>query len=109
METTKKELVLYQTQAGVVPFEYWLNSLRNIQARAAIRKRLNRVRLGNLGDSKRVGRNIFELRIDIGPGYRIYFEKQNDTIVVLLCGGDKSSQSKDIQQAQKYWIDFLSK
>ena len=73
-----------------------------------IRKRLNRVRLGNLGDAKAVGNGVFELRIDFGPGYRVYFGEQKGAIVVLLCGGDKSTQQKDIQVAKEYWSDFLS-
>lgn len=108
METRPRELVIYQTQTGAAPFETWLNSLRDIQGRAVIRKRLNRVRLGNLGDAKSVGNGVFELRIDFGPGYRVYFGDQNGAIVVLLCGGDKSTQEKDIQRAKEYWAEFLS-
>ncbi len=108
MEAKPKELVIYQTRNGVAPFEAWLNGLRDIQGRAVIRKRLNRVRLGNLGDSKSVGNGVFELSIDFGPGYRVYFGDQNGVIVVLLCGGDKSTQDKDIRSAKEYWVDFLS-
>lgn len=108
METKPRDLVIYQTPAGAAPFEIWLNGLRDIQGRAMIRKRLNRVRLGNLGDSKSVGNGVCELRIAFGPGYRVYFGEQSGAIVVLLCGGEKSTQEKDIQRAKEYWADFLS-
>ena len=108
MEAVYKNLVVYQSKEGTYPFEEWLNGLRDIQGRAIIRKRLNRIRLGNLGDSKPVGAGVFELRIDFGPGYRVYFGKQNKSIVVLLCGGDKSTQIKDIKTAQQFWSNYLS-
>ena len=74
--------------------------------RALIRKRLNRVRMGNLGDCRSVGDGVKELRIAFGPGYRVYFGEDGETIVVLLCGGDKSSQEADIRRAKEYWIDY---
>ena len=108
LEAEYKNLVIYQSQEGTYPFEKWLNGLRDIQGRAIIRKRLNRIRLGNLGDSKQLSAGVFELRIDFGPGYRVYFGKQNKSIVVLLYGGDKSTQSKDIKTSQQFWFDYLS-
>jgi putative addiction module killer protein len=108
LETKPRELFIYQTPSGSSPFEDWINGLRDVQGRAIVRKRLNRIRLGNFGDSKSVGKGVFELRIDFGPGYRVYFAEQNETIVVLLCGGNKSTQEKDIQMAQQYLLDFLT-
>ena len=96
------ELREYLSESGQNPFRSWLESLRDRQARAKIRVRLNRIRLGNFGDSKSVGNGVSELRIPHGPGYRVYFGRKDDTIVILLYGGDKKSQSRDIALAQEY-------
>ena len=80
--------------------------MRNRKARAIVRARINRIRLGNLGDCKSVGGGVKELRIHFGAGYKVYFSQLGDTIVVLLLGGDKSSQNKDIKQAKLYWQDY---
>ena len=84
----------------------WLNSLNDRSARARIRVRLNRVRLGNFGDCRPVGKGVNELRVDYGPGYRVYYGRSKTAIVILLCGGSKRSQSKDIPLAQAYWADY---
>jgi len=75
--------------------------LKDGRIRALIASRLDRLAFGNAGDVKPVGLGISELRIDYGPGYRIYFQKRGDTIVILLCGGDKSTQAKDIETAKR--------
>ena len=106
MNDFKIELFEYVTEDGKNPFHNWLNALKDRIVRARIRVRLNRVRLGNFGDCKPVGKGVSELRVDYGPGYRIYYGKSENTIVILLCGGVKKSQPKDIQLAQKYWDDF---
>lgn len=106
MEARPKELLEYISEDGRSPFSEWLLGLRDIQARAIIRKRLNRVRQGNLGVSRPVGDGVFELKVDFGPGYRVYFANDGDAIVVLLCGGDKSSQEADIRKAQEYWAEY---
>lgn len=106
METKPRELLIYETQDGHCPFEEWLDGLKDIAGRTIIRKRLNQVRLGNMGDVESLSDGIFELRIDYGPGYRIYFGEENFTIVVLLIGGDKRSQSRDIRKAKLYWSDY---
>lgn len=103
---SKTELFEYLTEDGENPFHKWLISLKNRSARARIRVRLNRVRLGNFGDCKPVGKGVSELRVDYGPGYRVYFGKSDRKIVIVLLGGQKKSQSKDIQLAQAYWDDF---
>ena len=78
----------------------------NIKARAKIRVRLDRMSLGNYGDCHGVGEGVKELRIDFGPGYRVYFGQEGGTIVLLLCGGDKSTQAKDIETARRYWNEY---
>lgn len=100
------ELREYTTEDGQSPFANWLNGLRDRQARARVRIRLERVAMGNLGDYKAVGGGVCELRIPYGPGYRVYFAREGDVVVVLLCGGDKSSQSNDVATAQSYWNDY---
>ena len=96
----------YITADGKNPFRDWLRNLRDVSARAKIRVRLNRVRLGNFGDAKAVGEGLCELRVPHGPGYRVYFARAGQTVVLLLCGGDKSSQVKDIKVAREYWLDY---
>lgn len=81
-------------------FSRWLTRLRDRQAIARINARLRRVSLGNIGDVKPVGGGVHELRIPYGKGYRLYFIHEGERVVVLLCGGDKSSQSRDIEQAK---------
>ena len=102
----ERELREYLTETGRNPFREWLHSLRDHQARARIRVRLNRLRLGNLGDCKAVGEGVMELRMDFGPGYRVYFGQDGDILVILLCGGDKRTQSRDIVTAKQYWRSY---
>lgn len=108
MATQPREIERYVTADGQIPFDNWFDSIRVSKTQTIISKRLDRVRMGNLGDYRSVGGGVFELRIDYDPGYRIYFGKVGTTIVLLLCGGDKSTQIKDIRQAQEYWRDYRS-
>lgn len=86
-------------------FEGWLRGLRDLRAAMKITARIRRVELGNFGDSKSVGSGVSELRVDAGKGYRVYFTVRNKT-VLLLCGGDKSSQAKDIRRAHQILREF---
>ena len=88
------------------PFWDWLVSLRDIQARARIRTRIDRLGLGNFGDHRVLDGGVIEPKIDWGPGYRVYLSKVGNTIVLLLCGGDKRTQSKDIATAKKYLKEY---
>ncbi len=106
MVAEPQELREYVTPDGKNPFRKWLGALRDVSARAKIRVRLNRVRLGNFGDAKAVGGGVSELRVSYGPGYRVYFARAESTVVLLLCGGDKSSQNRDIETAKEYWLDY---
>jgi putative addiction module killer protein len=106
VEAQPKEIRNYLTAEGRSPFQEWLDSLRDIKARVRIEKRLERVALGNLGDYRSVGEGVCELKIDYGSGYRVYFGQVGLTIVLLLCGGDKSTQEQDIIKAKEYWRDY---
>ena len=106
MNETQIELLEYLTESNRNPFREWLEGLRDRQARAKIRVRLNRIRLGNFGDCKSVGRGVSELRVPYGPGYRVYFGRKSNMVVILLNGGSKKTQSKDIALAQEYWADY---
>ena len=91
---------MYQLrQTGV--FDKWLVELRDVRAKARILARLESVRLGNLGDARSVGGGVSEMRVDVGAGYRVYFTRRQRVVLVLLCGGDKSSQAKDIARARR--------
>ena len=106
MEAQPREIRRYITPDGKIPFSEWYYSLRDTKARLKIEVRLERVELGNLGDHQSVGEGVFELRIDYGPGYRVYFGQAGRTIVLLLCGEDKSTQQQDIRKAKEYWADY---
>lgn len=80
-------------------FTSWFTALRDARAKARIIMRLDRARAGNLGDVKSIGSRVFEMRVDVGPGYRLYYTHRDKTILLLLCGGDKSTQSRDIKRA----------
>src|SRR5690242_1837732 len=97
---------IYRMSDGRAPYEEWLDELRDVVGRAKIRVRLDRAALGNFGDHRTVGGGIIELRIDFGPGYRVYVGQHGQEIIVLLCGGDKSTQHKDIDSAHRYWEDY---
>ena len=106
MASVPIEIEYYITPDDKTPFLKWLESLRDIKARAKIRTRLDRVQVGNLGDHRPVGKGVWELKIDYGPGYRVYFGKIGSSVILLLCGGDKSTQQQDISKAQEYWADY---
>lgn len=97
---------IYQNKQGQRPFEAWVNRLRDRRAQAAIDNRIRRLSLGNLGDYRLIDEGIGELKIDIGPGYRVYFRRIGQQIILLLCGGDKRSQRRDIERAKQYWNDY---
>ena len=103
---TTRELKYYVTESGETPFIAWLESLKDAQVRYRVKERLSRVELGNLGDHKAVGDGVSELRLQFGSGHRIYYGEEGYKVILLLSGGDKSSQKKDIKQAIAYWNDY---
>jgi len=103
-----KTVIIYRDAAGKEPFNDWLNDLRDPRTRRRILQRVRRLESGNFDDCKSVGGGVTKLRFFFGPGYRVYFGQDGDTIVVLLCAGDKSSQRRDIRQAHSYWKEYLS-
>lgn len=96
----------YQIPNGHEPFTRWFLSIRDPSIRRRIQARLTSVRTGNLGDHRSVGGGVRELRLDFGPGYRIYYGEVDNATVLLLCGGDKSSQRRDIERAKNYWKEY---
>ena len=100
------ELFRYQRDDGREPFTEWLNGLRDKLAQARIRIRLRQVQAGNFGDSEPVGEGVIELRVHVGAGYRVYCGRHGKTVVLLLCGGDKSSQVADIKRAKELWSEW---
>ena len=103
------ELRYYQTPTGEQPFVDWLRDLKDRQARARIEARIARVAVGSFGDTEPVGEGVLELRIDWGPGYRAYFARLGQVVVLLLCGGDKRTQQKDIDRAKEYFADYKAR
>jgi putative addiction module killer protein len=107
MQAIPKSLRLYRTREGKEPFAEFFQDLRDEKGKTAITKRLDRVRQGNLGYFDKVGAGVLELKVDVGPGYRVYIGMDGQELVILLCGGDKQTQKrKDIEVAQEYWGDY---
>lgn len=100
------ELEEYLSADGRAPFTEWLDQLHDGRARVRIATRLTRLRAGLMGDWKAVGGGVIELREDYGPGYRVYCARHGFALIVLLAGGDKHTQQRDIERAQSYWQDW---
>ena len=100
------EIRHYITRAGRDVFDDWLSRLNDFRTQAKVVARINRVAAGNFGDCKALGQGLWELRIDWGPGYRVYYAIPGKACVLLLCGGDKRRQSSDIERALGYLNDY---
>lgn len=106
-ESNVLQVLHYQTVDGRRPIEEWLEALRaDKRARAAILVRIDRLERGLIGDWKAVGGGVSELRVDYGPGYRVYFGRDGMKVVILLCGGYKGTQNRDVRRARQYWSDY---
>lgn len=99
----------YRTVSGAEPFTEWLSKLDDRKACARILVRIERLALGNFGDAKVVREGIWELRLDFGPGYRVYFAREGSAAVILLCAGDKRRQDSDIERAIELWQEYKSR
>lgn len=100
------EVLHYVRADGTNVISDWLSKLRDKQAVVRIAARINRLVVGNFGDCKSLRGGVYELRVDRGPGYRVYFARAGKKCVLLLCGGDKRTQSADIERAVAYWDDY---
>lgn len=101
-----RELVLLELASGRSPFEDWLMTIKDKKIRYAVDARLSRIRAGNFGDHKSLGEGVFELKIDIGPGLRVYYGIVDDKIVVIIGAGSKRTQKRDIKEAKLLWRKF---
>ena len=102
MEARPRTLLIFETEDDAAPFTEWMDGLEGQEIYGIIMNRLDRVEAGNLGDCGPVGKGVSELKIDVGPGYRIYFGQDGD-LIVLLCGGTKKTQQSDIKRAHDFW------
>jgi len=105
VEAKEWRVLSYRSASGRFPYRYWRDSLNDEDTEVAVDVRITRFSVGNFGDSRPVGDGVFESRIDRGPGYRIYYGIDGDE-VILLCGGDKSTQRADIARAKEHWKDY---
>ena len=101
-----KAVVIYADKRGIEPFTKWFRSLKDKVVKARIRNRISRLGFGNLGDYESVGEGVFELRLFFGSGFRVYFAEYEETTIILLGGGDKKTQAKDILKAKNCWKKF---
>jgi putative addiction module killer protein len=106
VEVQPRELRVYESSPGTAPFDDWLEGLRDAKGRGVIEVRIDRLETGNFGDCEPVGEGVLELRIDFGPGYRVYFAEDGPKVVLLLIGGNKKTQTKDIKTAKSYWKQY---
>jgi len=101
------ETVHYTAESGSDPYQEWMDALRDARARIAVLRRIDRAAQGNFGDHKHCRDGVWEMRVDVGPGYRVYYFQHGQTLIVLLCAGDKRTQDADINNAVAYKADFL--
>jgi len=106
MQDTMAEIRIYADSQDRAPFVHWLDGLKDLHARAIVRARLEKVRAGNFGDCKPLRDGVQELRIDFGPGYRVYLSRQGPIVVLLLCGSIKADQERAIKRALDYLNDW---
>src|SRR5437762_2185950 len=106
MDSRERTVRLYVAGSGESPFEVWFEEVGDRRAQERILARIARLRLGNVGDWRSLREGVFEMRLDYGPGYRLYFGQEGMEIVILLVGGTKSTQERDIKKAKEYWHEY---
>ncbi len=110
MSEIRKTLLNYEVTPGRYPFDEWLKNLKDRKGRSIILARLDRLQMhGHFGDHRVLGPGLIELKVDFGPGYRVYLGEDGPTLIILLCGGDKKSQNKDIRTAEEYWQNYRNR
>jgi putative addiction module killer protein len=105
VEARPREIRIFETEGGRLPFSDWIDTYKDDEIYGTILGRIERVEDGNFGDCKWEGDGVFELRIDTGPGYRVYFGEDDD-LVILLWGGVKKTQQRDLKIAKRYWREY---
>lgn len=103
---TPIQVEFLKLEDGAKPCAVWIRSLTDLKARAAVVARISRLEQGNLGSCRSLGEGLGELKIDVGPGYRVYYGLQGATLVIILTGGDKGSQARDITEARRLWREW---
>lgn len=106
LTTLPQEIRVYQAKNGREPFNDWLDTIRDLRTQDRIQSRLARLEDGNFGDCQSIGNGVYELRLHFGAGYRVYFGRIDKTFLLLLCGGDKTSQKRDIERAKTFWLEY---
>jgi putative addiction module killer protein len=97
------KVITFVTESGTDVVMEWLSGMRDLRGRAAIFRRIGRLEAGNFGEVRSLHHGVWELKVNVGPGYRVYYARSGLSIVVLLCGGDKSTQDSDVVRAVSYW------
>ena len=103
------QIIDYQTDAGIVPYRKWFDGLRDTRAQVAILRRIDRLAQGHFGEHRFLRDGVWELKISVGPSYRVYYAQTGKAIVLLLCGGSKRTQRQDINRAVDYWNDYSAR
>lgn len=106
LEVITRNVLIFSDKNGYEPYTDWIDNLKDKQNQQRIKARVRRLEQGNFGDHRPVGDNVSELRFFFGSGFRVYYAEDGEKIVLLLCGGDKQSQEKDIESAKTYWKEY---
>jgi putative addiction module killer protein len=100
------EIRHYLAASGNDPYQQWLDDLKDLKGRVVVQRRIDRLKAGNFGDHKFCQEGVWELKIDFGPGYRVFYAQEVKTVILLLCGGSKRTQPADVKEAVIYWRDY---